>query len=192
MKISHFMRLNYSDYKTRSFKYQTNWKFKPFRYRINSYAEYGKFIIFKKNAIYEFHLVILQIKLQFQKVCHFYWRVYEPNLSKICFSQIKFNHNEIRCIWMYISHCMMLDHHHFCCSVLVFLRQNHITLPVNFHLIKVSNKDFFYPSVIAHREICLSFVYFSEQSFFWHPIIIIIHKVLFRKTPNQILDCFGP
>lgn len=76
---------------------------------------------------------------------------------------------------------LMLDHHHFCCSVLVFLRQNHITLPVNFHLNKVSNKDFFYPSVIAHREICLSFVYFSEQSFFWHPIIIIIHKVSSEK-----------
>lgn len=143
--------------------------FKPFTYRINSYAEYGKFIILKRKCDLWISFGHIAIKLQFQKVCHFYWRVYEPNLSKICFSQIKFNHNEIRCIWMYISHCMMLDHHHFCCSVLVFHRQNHITLPVNFHLIKVSNKDFFYPSVIAHREICLSFVYFFWAIFLLTP-----------------------
>lgn len=71
---------------------------------------------------------------------------------------------------------MTLDHHHFCCSVLVFHRQNHITLPVNFHLIKVSNKDFFLS--ICHRSqgnlsfLCLFFL--SNLSFDTRLLLLFI------------------
>lgn len=76
---------------------------------------------------------------------------------------------------MYISHCMMLDHHHFCCSVLVFLRQNHITLPVNFHLIKVSNKDFFiHLSSLTGKFVFPLFIFLSNLSFDTRLLLLFI------------------
>lgn len=76
---------------------------------------------------------------------------------------------------MYISHCMMLDHHHFCCSVLVFHRQNHITLPVNFHLIKVSNKDFFiHPSSLTGKFVFPLFIFLSNLSFDTRLLLLFI------------------
>lgn len=70
---------------------------------------------------------------------------------------------------------LMLDHHHFCCSVLVFHPQNHITLPVNFHLIKVSNKDFFiHLSSLTGKFVFPLFIFLSNLSFDTRLLLLFI------------------